>query len=522
MIRKLPFLLVLAALALVAHASLVQAEQIKLADAPDGTKGRFLQGEVVEVKPDGFTFKLTETGGVIFLRWNQVDAALKKRLLNEKDPDEGLNLEVLIDGARLELATGDVLMGTVVLQGANYVVTNLDSPRGKTIASEDVIEGGYMPNVKIPATVLKTPEETLKIAEEQRAPLESARQFYELARIADRMGLYEAAKDYVSIGLGMTPDKKLQTRLEEYNVKLDELIRQRDLLNALTEARKAAAKHVYQLALNSLNDAKKKYNPTGDVLVKFEETYNEINDDFSKYVITEWYNQLKIVARNKTKDKKLTWQEGRNWALRELENEVRQAIALKTGGEINDIKARFVARVKEEISMKKISFEETGFYDVVGGHLPSAGNKPNPNGTQPARGPNPGQPGGDRPRNPGPGGSNRSVGPVDGDRDELPQSRDRFQEKPKEGGSSSPSPQEIEDFIRKAKEAYDKAQADRQKQGQGQDLSKLKVPANSPSIDDWWKTLSRTAKANWLVAIYVRFGGTMTVYEQEYWDIKYK
>ncbi|HRJ78558.1 MAG TPA: hypothetical protein PLF37_08580, partial [Planctomycetota bacterium] len=153
---------------------------------------------------------------------------------------------------------------------------------------------------------------------------------------------------------------------------------------------------------------------------------------------------------------------------------------------------------------------------------PSAGNKPNPNGTQPARGPNPGQPGGDRPRNPGPGGSNRSVGPVDGDRDELPQSSDRFQEKPKEGGSSSPSPQEIEDFIRKAKEAYDKAQADRQKQGQGQDLSKLKVPANSPSIDDWWKTLSRTAKANWLVAIYVRFGGTMTVYEQEYWDIKYK
>ncbi len=514
LLRKLPFFAFAIALFLFAGVSIVNAEQIKLAD------GRFLQGEVQEVKADGFSFKITETGGTVFLRWSQVDAALKKRLLNEKDPDEGLNLEVLIDGGRLELANGDVLMGNVVQQGGNYLVTNLDSPRGKTISGEDVMEGGYMAGVKIPATVMETPDKVLLIAEEQRAPLESARQYYELARIADRMGLYEAAKDYVTLGLAATPDKKMQAKLDEYSIKLDELIRQRDLLNALAEARKAAQKHVYQLALNSLNDAKEKYKPTGEVLEKFDEVYGEIDAEFNAFIVTEWYVQMKIVARNKAKSKTLTWQEARNWALREMENEIRAAIALKTGGEANDVKTRFGKRDKEKLSWKKASFEETGFYDIVNGHLPSAGNKTPPAGT-----PQPGQPAqpprGSRP--PGaPGGSNRNVGPIgplDKDSDESANSGG-FQEGEKKP-DGMPSPGDIEDFLRKAKEAYDKAQADKAKQTQGQDLTKLKVPANTPSIDDWWKALSKTGKANWMTAVYVRYGVTLT-YEQEYWDLKYK
>jgi hypothetical protein len=98
----------------------VYAEQIRLAD------GRFLQGEVTEVKEDGFTFKLTDSGGKVFLRWNQVDVGLKERLKNEKDPDAGLNLEIMVPGARLEMLDGTVHQGTIVRSGNNYIVTNRD------------------------------------------------------------------------------------------------------------------------------------------------------------------------------------------------------------------------------------------------------------------------------------------------------------------------------------------------------------------------------------------------------------
>ncbi len=512
--RKFVFIAAALCLTLLASIHSVSAEQIKLSD------GRFVQGEVGEVKADGFSFKLTESGGTIFLRWSQVDAGLKKRLLNEKDPNEGLNFEVLIDGARLELITGDVLMGDIKLQGNKYVVTNLEI-KGRSYDAEDVIEGGYSADVKIPATVMKTPDEVLKIAEEQRAPLESARQFYELARIADRLALYEAAKDYVTLALAATPDKAMQSTLETYNGKLDELIRQRDLLNALAEARKAAGKHIYQLALNALNDAKKKYNPTGEVLEKFDETYTEIDTDFSTFIVTEWYKLMPAVARKKAATKNLTWQEARNWALKEMENEIKAAIAIKTGGDQNDIKARFVKRDKEKLTLRKISFGETGFYDVVGGPLQSAGVKAGQS-SQPGAtpGPNPGdRRGSDRPRGNGPGGSNGSVEPGSNFDDD----HDGLQAQPKkEGGPELPQlPPDAEEYLRKIKEAYDKQQADKAKQGAAQDLSKFKIPATYQSIDDWWKEQSRAAKQTWMIAIYVRFAGTM-YFEQELQDLKYK
>lgn len=513
--RKLVFLAAAFVLTLLASIHSVSAEQIKLSD------GRFVQGEVGEVKADGFSFKLTESGGTIFLRWSQVDAGLKKRLLNEKDPNEGLNFEVLIDGARLELVSGDVVMGDIKVQGSKYLVVNLEWAKGRSFDAEDVVEGGYTPDVKIPATVMKSPEDVLKIAEEQRAPLESARQYYELARIADRLALYEIAKDYVTLALAAQPDKAMQSTLETYNGKLDELIRQRDLLNALAEARKAAGKHIYQLALNALNDAKKKYNPTGEVLEKFDETYTEIDTDFSSFVVTEWYKLMPAVARKKAATKNLTWQEARNWALKEMENEIKAAIAIKTGGDQNDIKARFVKRDKEKLTLRKISFGETGFYDVVGGPLQSAGVKAGQPGSNP--GANPGTPrGGERPRGPGgsgPGGNNGSVEPGSNFDDD----HDGLQAQPKKDGAGElpPLPPDAEEYLRKIKEAYDKQQADKAKQGQQQDLSKFKIPTTYPSIEDWWNAQSRITKLNWMMAIYVRFAGTM-YFEQELQDLKYK
>lgn len=493
----------------------VQAEQIRLAD------GRYLQGEVGEVTEEGFEFKLTETGGKVFLRWNQVDDGLRKRLRNEQDPDEGLNLEVLVDGARLELISGEVREGKITRTGNAYTVVNFDKPRGETIPADEVVEEGFVTGIQIDATVMMSEVEALALAEQERSPLETAKQFYEMARIADRFALYEEAKDYVALALAAGPDAKLQARLTEYDAKLEELIRQKGLLTALVAARQLAKKKSFQPALDVLNDAKEEFKPTDAVLEKWDETFAEIDMDFTKFVIAEWYKQMKPAAQKKVKEKDITVQDALNWARREMDLEIQRRIGAIVGSEdLNNIKSRFVSRFDLadtkvlKLSTRKASFGEDGFYQIVGGHLPVAGKQPAPESTQP--GPQPG--------NNGNGNRGRSRG-GDGDRegDETGDARE-FQQGPKLPEGISPD--DIKDILRRALEK-DGEEEGAKSGGEGtspvkQDISKLKVPEVVPPMTEWWDKGSSTTRARWLVAVYVKFAGTMRVLELDRWDVKYR
>ncbi|MCA8912616.1 MAG: hypothetical protein KDB82_13005 [Planctomycetes bacterium] len=508
-------------LGLLLSTSFVHADQIRLAD------GRFLQGDVVEVKEDGFVFKLTESGGQVYLRWNQVDEGLKKRLTKAEDPDEGLDLQVMVDGARLELIDGSVLEGDITQTAKGFLVKNYEYSKGKEIPEDEVIEGGYVTDIMIDADVMMSEQDVLKLAEEQRDPIETAKQYYELARIADRLALYQEAKDYITLALASDPDNKLQARLTEYDSQLDELIRQAAVLKLLVEARKAAKKKIFQGALNILDEAKENYQPTGQVLKKVDDTYAEIDLDFSKFVISEWYKAMKGVARDWLKQKEnkdVTVTEGANYARRQMDVDIQNKIMEEVGGtDPKDIKERFVNRFKlaEEpknklhLSMKKASFGEDGFYQgIVGGHLPIAGQKPNTddnngNNKQPGR------------RGPNPGGKDR-------DGIDNPDDGFKFQDSKEGDGIKLPegvSPDDIKDILRRAlgKDEEDKGDSknDAPKLGK-QDLSELKVPDYVPSLTEWWEKISTTSKAKWMVAVYVKYGGTMTPFEYDKWDIKYK
>ena len=508
-------LLPVIAFVLLLSVNFVSAEQIRLAD------GRFLQGDVGEVREDGFFFKLTESGGQVFLRWNQVDEGLKKRLTNAQDPDEGLNLEVMVEGARLELIDGSVLEGTITPASSGYRVKNFDNPNGKVVPDDEVIEEGFVKDILIDASVMLAEPEVLKLAESQREPLETAKQYYELARIADKLGLYQEAKDYVTLAIASGPETKLQARLTEYETELDELIRQAAVLQLLVEARKQAKKHVYQGALNILDEAKNLYKPTGPVLSKVDSTYDEIDLDFTKFVIDEWYKQMKPVAREYIRDKankQATVTEAMNWARRQMDIAIGEKIAGIVGGsDANDIKTRFQLRFDldqakiNRLSMKKASFGEDGFYQLVGGHLPIAGKKPadDPSST---------------PSNPRDGGRRGS----DRDGDGTDNQPDGFQEGEKgPGGIKIPdgiSPDDIKKAIERAlgkDKEEDGGSGDSPKVGK-QDISKLKVPSYVPSLTEWWDKASSTTKYKWMVAAYAKMGGTMVVYELDDWDVKFK
>jgi tetratricopeptide (TPR) repeat protein len=505
-------------LGLLFSVNFVDAEQIRLAD------GRFLQGDVVEVKDDGFVFKLTESGGQVFLRWNQVDEGLKKRLTNQQDPDEGLNLEVTVPGARLELIDGTVYEGDITRVANGYRVKNADIPNGKVISDVDVIEDGFVTDIMIDAAVMMTEQEVLKLAETDREPLETARQYYELARIADRLALYQEAKDYVTLSLASGPDSKLQARLTEYDTQLDELIRQAAVLELLVEARKQAKKKVFQGALNILDEAKNTYKPTGPVLAKVDDTYSELDLQFTKFVIDEWYKQMKPAARDYLRDKEnkdVSVTEALNWARRQMDIAIQQRIMTIVGGtDPNDIKARFGQRFDLQnakllkLSMKKAGFGEDGFYQIVGGHLPIAGKKPQ---GDPNANPTP-NPRGNGRRGPGSG--------SDGDGIDDPEDGYRFQEKKEGPGIPLPegiSPDDIKDILKRALgEDKEEGETNSKPKVGKQDISHLKVPDSVPSLTEWWDKAGTTTKNKWLVAVYVKFSGTMTVYEYDDWDIKFK
>ena len=490
------------------------AEQIRLAD------GRFLQGDVVEVKDDGFTFKLTDSGGKVFLRWNQVDAGLKERLKNEKDPDAGLNLDITVEGARLEMIDGTVHQGKITRAGSMYVISNRER-RSAQVPVEDVLDDGYVTGIEIDATIMMSEREALALAEEQRSPLDTALKYYEMARIADRLGLYEEARDYVTNAQATSPDARLQARLTEYETRVADLIRQKELLVALGAARQLAKKNKYQLALDVLKEAKETHKPTEGVLAKWQEVNDEVELDFTKYVIEEWYKLVKTVAQAKFKEKEsrtMTAGDALSWGRREMDLKIQERLAANVGSEdTGNIKQRFMLRHKLaeakliRLFTRKATFGEEGFYQNVGGHLPVAGVQPRQQNPQPVPGSGPGRRGGNRDgsRNDYPG----NQAPSDWENEGQ-----GFQDEPK-----PPSAEDIRDAIRRIMGGEEEKKEDSSSGSPvKRDVSKLKVPTVVPSLNDWWDKAPTSIRARWVTAVYVKFGGTMQILELDNWDVKYR
>lgn len=466
--RHLRIMLACAAL-LLAVAGFSRAEQIRLAD------GRYIQGEVVanSVTEEGFTFRLTDTGGRVFLRWNQVDEALKKRLTNDRDPDEGLNTRVIVTGARLELIDGTVYEGNITESPAGYRVVNRENPRGRTIPLADVIEEGFVPDIEIDATVMHSEKEVLKLAEEERAPLENAIQYYELARIADWLGLYNEAKDLVTLALAAEPETRLESRLTEYDAALDELIRQQGVLNALVAARQQARSRQFPQAIATLNAAHEEFEPKDGVLARWQATMDEVDLDYTRHAISEWYKQMRPVTLEKARQAGLTISDAIAWARRDMDTAIATAVAESVGeGDPADVHARFGQRFgleeegKVRLSVQRASFGSDGFYQIVGGHLPIQGKRPAAE-----------QPAPNRPR--GPRGQPRNIDPRD-----------------------------IERIARG--------------QDGGQDVSHLRVPAVVPTLQEWWEAAGASTRSRWLTAFYARYGGTMTVVDLKDWQVRFR
>ncbi|MCK6438679.1 MAG: hypothetical protein L6Q71_00575 [Planctomycetes bacterium] len=535
MYRFLPRLLIAVMPACVVGA--VSAEQIQLAN------NEYIQGEVTgDPTEDGFNFKLTSTGGVIFLRWTQVSEKDAKRLKKVEDPLAGLNLNITVKGGRLELIDGSIIEGFIEARDDHYIVNNLDQ-WGRRIEKANVVE--WFTDVDIDARAVHQPA---KILEDElfTAPPATASDFYRFARLAERLGLYPEARDYVDTLLGLNPSQQLRGLAEELGAAIDELIRQQALLEAIKGARVFAAKKQYPNALALIDAIVNDHAPSGAVAEKMKQTRDEIDKEFTVYVSKEWFVQMGAIAAAKVTDKEFTVDLVRGYVTGQFSLDIALALVKKTGGNVNDQKYqqdiinRFKSRDISALSLRTASFGKDGWYDVLGGPLPSAGNVGQATGKNASK-----NPGGNK-------GSNKTgSGSSSGGRDGFSDARKHFEQqyqqppKPKEADKSGPveedasdedggtelSDEAVKEMIKKleedAKNGAEQAKTDTRPAFVPQKFEKddpeRAVPENTPSIQDWWKKASSSKKKDWLIACYVWLDSALIVkIKQDYHKIYYK
>lgn len=154
--------------------------------------GRILTGIVLvdESNKEGFTVQRWDTGGVVFIHWNQITELEKNRLANRIP--EAKPLGVMLDGVRAMTAGRDVV-GVLVREDAG----------GLHIKTRDA-----KAPVQVPKGALLRPHETLKIAESDayspdemvdtrlaKANEKDYASMLEVGRFASGLRLYERAKE---------------------------------------------------------------------------------------------------------------------------------------------------------------------------------------------------------------------------------------------------------------------------------------------------------------------------------------
>jgi tetratricopeptide (TPR) repeat protein len=167
--------------------------------------GRVLTGIVVveDSNKEGFTVQRWDTGGMVFVHWNQISEAERNRLVNRVP--EARPMGIMLDGVRAMTAGRDVVGILVKEDAGNLQIKTKDSKAP----------------IQVPKSALLRPQESLKIAEAEaysademvdsrlaKANEKDYAAMLELGRFAASMRLYERAKEFYSKAAADDASKK--------------------------------------------------------------------------------------------------------------------------------------------------------------------------------------------------------------------------------------------------------------------------------------------------------------------------
>lgn len=170
--------------------------------------GRVLSGVVVldETNREGFTVQRWDTGGTIFVRWNQITEMERARLSNRMP--ELKVAGVMLDGVRA-MTTGRDVVGLLVKEDANglYIKTR-DSKAPVQVPKSALLRAHEL--LKIPESDAYSPDEMvdLRVA---KASEKDYSAMLEVGVFAASVKLYERAKEFYQKAAAADPSKKDET-----------------------------------------------------------------------------------------------------------------------------------------------------------------------------------------------------------------------------------------------------------------------------------------------------------------------
>ncbi|HEV3026784.1 MAG TPA: hypothetical protein VG457_04385 [Planctomycetota bacterium] len=238
--------------------------------------GRILTGVVVldDSNKEGFTVQRWETGGLVFVHWNQITDQERNRLANRIP--EARPQGVMLDGVRAMTAGRDVV-GILVKEDAS----------GLHIKTKDA-----KAPVQVPKAALLRPQESLKISEADayspdemvdsrlaKANEKDYASMLEVGRFAASLRLYERAKDCYAKASSADASKK-----EE----IEALVAQNDTL--IKEGKAAALVAQVKEFVETIEFA------------KALETVKKLNADFGDTEVAKQNKDLGAAVEKKAKD----------------------------------------------------------------------------------------------------------------------------------------------------------------------------------------------------------------------------
>jgi len=238
--------------------------------------GRILTGIVLldETNKEGFTVQRWDTGGIVFVHWNQITDLERNRLANRIP--EARPLGVMLDRVRAMTAGRDVVGVLVKEDAGNLQIKTKDAKAP----------------VQVPKSALLRPQESLKIAEADayspdemvdsrlaKANEKDYSSMLDLGRFAASLRLYERAREFYTKASSSDATKK-----EE----IEAIITQNDTL--IKEGKAAAL--VAQI---------KEYVETIE-FVKALETIKKLNADFGDTEAAKQNKDLAAAVEKKAKD----------------------------------------------------------------------------------------------------------------------------------------------------------------------------------------------------------------------------
>ncbi|MCA8940552.1 MAG: hypothetical protein KDB07_12120 [Planctomycetes bacterium] len=482
----------------------LSAEQVQLKD------GRFIQGTVVEHDDKGMLFEITETKGRVRLAWSQISDKDAERLRKVEKKQE-IDLHIWLKGVRITLIDGSLVEGVGKEVDGAWEIINTDYPKGRVFKKSDLEDGAPIEtDINVDAFAIFEPKQVID-DEIAANPPEDAKSWYRMALIARQYRLYDEALTYLANAEDFTPDEALTKSIAELRPEIETLKQQSGALKALDIAAELQRKKKYQDALVVLKNARETIDKTSDLIKVIDDMMVDIDFNLTLLVTQTFYAQLpKEITSFLKRDKSVNVANALSFVNSELTGLVVASVAsrmstadylMSTEEATQRLRLRLgddeaAVKLRSALREQRATFGRKGWYQVVGGPLPNAGNIPQAN-------------------NP------------DRDGDGIP--ADDLQARNREDRRNDRRDEErANDAARRANEAARDAEnrARSRENGSQPDANdpRMKVPANTPSLNDYWKRLSSGKRRAWLEASFVRLSNLVWRDESssKYEDIVFK